>query len=175
MSDYIEKALRTESIIGADTRILNVFDVLDTLNSNLDYVVDKQADSLKKYIYYGKKSNQIPIAEGRLPDIEVPTLSEEQLRLLHAGLGMLTEAHEFLKPVLESILHMEPLDFVNLKEELGDSMWYGAIACDVLGTTMEIEQERNIAKLSLRYPEKFSSDKAINRDTSAERKVLEND
>ena len=51
-------------------------------------------------------------------------------------------------------------------------MWYQAIACDVLGTTFEIEQERNIAKLSARYPDKFTEDKAINRDLETERKVL---
>jgi hypothetical protein len=33
--------------------------------------------------------------------------------------------------------------------------------------------DRNIAKLRTRYPEKFASDRALNRDLEAERKVLE--
>ncbi len=33
--------------------------------------------------------------------------------------------------------------------------------------------ERNIAKLQARYPDKFTQEQALNRDTDNERKILE--
>ena len=167
---YIAKAIRTESIDGAKDRLGECISDFSRLKEVLN-TITTEIDALKKFIYYGKPS--IYVANDRL-NLKLD-VSDEQLRLLHSGLGMLTEAEEFLSPVVSSILNNQDLDLVNLKEELGDSMWYTAIACDVLGTTFEIEQERNITKLQQRYPEKFDSDKAINRDLEAERTILEQD
>lgn len=94
-------------------------------------------------------------------------------RLLHAGLGLTTEAGEFLDALKKHLFYGKPLDLVNLREELGDIMWYLAIACSALDTTFEQEQARNIAKLKARYPDKFTSHKAIERDLTAERIILE--
>ena len=169
-SNYIKDAIRTESIEGAVERIGHVINRFEGLQLCL-MVINKDIDSLKKYIYYGKT---IEGAEDNFLnlDLNIPT---EKIRLLHAGLGMLTEAEEFLTPVVNSILQSTELDTVNLKEELGDMQWYQAIACDVLGTTLEIEQDRNIAKLKTRYPTKYTNDAAISRDLGAERKVLSDD
>ena len=172
---YIKDALRTESIVGANERLDSVFSKLSKLNLILTDDVEVFADELKKYVYYGKKPTSFKVRDTKLPLVEPVNLSDEKLRLLHAGLGMLTEAQEFLKPVLNSIIENKDLDKVNLKEELGDLLWYEAIACDTLNTTFKIEQNRNIAKLKSRYPDKFSSDKAIHRDIKTERKILEND
>lgn len=171
MNDYIQKAIRTESIEGAKDRLLSVpqqIAKVDSLVRALDY-----ADYIKKFIYYGKPTNAVDATkqfDEALAGVYIP---EDKIRLLHAGLGMLTEAAEFLQPVIESIMRATELDRVNLREELGDSMWYQAIACDVLNTTFEVEQERNINKLQTRYPEKFTAEAAITRDLDAERKVLE--
>lgn len=40
---------------------------------------------------------------------------------------------------------------------------------------VNLARERNIAKLRARFPEKFDSEKAINRDPDTERKILEGD
>jgi NTP pyrophosphatase (non-canonical NTP hydrolase) len=95
------------------------------------------------------------------------------LRLLHAAMGKVTEAGEFIDVLKKYIAYGKPIDTTNLKEELGDGFWYDGIACDVLNTNFDIEQQRNIAKLQSRYPEKFDFDNAINRDLDKERKVLE--
>ena len=170
MNDYIAKATRTESIVGAKDRLSLVPQQVGEIMPVLKMI--DNIDDLKKFIYYGKPMEGVQTET--LPGIDTTTtyIPEDKIRLLHAGLGLLTEAQEFLIPILESIMRATPLDTVNLKEELGDAMWYQAIACDVLGTTFEIEQERNIAKLSARYPDKFTEDKAINRDLETERKVL---
>lgn len=94
-------------------------------------------------------------------------------RLLHAGIGLATESGEFLDALKKSIFYGKELDTVNLKEELGDVLWYMAIAMDALGTDFETEMEKNIKKLKARYGEKFSQDSAEKRDLKREREILE--
>ena len=97
----------------------------------------------------------------------------EKLRLLHAALGLVTEAGEFADMLKKHIYYGKELDLVNAKEEVGDSMWYAGVAIDVLKTTFDEVLTVNIEKLRKRYPEKFDADAAINRDVDAERKLLE--
>lgn len=94
-------------------------------------------------------------------------------RLLHAAMGMATEAGEFLDALKKHLFYGKPLDTTNLKEEIGDQLWYLAIACDALGTDFETEMKRNIAKLRTRYPDKFTSENAIDRNVTSERFTLE--
>ena len=94
-------------------------------------------------------------------------------RLLHAGIGLSTEAGEFLDALKKHIFYGKELDRVNLKEEMGDLFWYLAIACDELGVEFEPLMETNIAKLKARYGEKFTEHKAENRDLDTERTILE--
>ena len=96
-------------------------------------------------------------------------------RLLHAGIGLATESGEFLDTIKKSVFYGRDLDEVNLKEELGDILWYVAVAMDVLGTDFETEMKRNIEKLQLRYGEKFTQDQEQNRDLDSERALLEKD
>jgi len=99
--------------------------------------------------------------------------SDGTKRLLHAGIGLSTEAGEFLDALKKHIFYGKELDRVNLKEEMGDLFWYLAIACNELGVEFEPLMETNIAKLKARYGEKFSEHKAENRDLDTERTILE--
>ncbi len=101
------------------------------------------------------------------------TRLKQQARLVHAVLGLQTEAGELADPVKKHIYYGRPLDPVNLREEIGDCLWYLAIACDALGTTLEAEQARNLAKLRARYPHVFTAEAAQVRDLDRERQVLE--
>jgi len=94
-------------------------------------------------------------------------------RLVHAALGVGTEAGELQDALKKSIMYGKPLDPVNVMEECGDLMWYIALALAATGYTMEEAMERNIAKLRRRFPEKFTSENALTRDLSAERTALE--
>lgn len=96
-------------------------------------------------------------------------------RLVHAAFGMQTETAEFTDALKKSLFYGKPLDTVNLKEELGDLLWYVALAMDELGTDFETEMTRVIIKLKTRYPDKFTADKALNRDLEVERQVLESE
>ena len=100
-------------------------------------------------------------------------LDNEKIRLLHAAMGMQTEAAEFTDMLKKHIFYGKPLDEVNLKEELFDMTWYMAIALDVLGYTFEEGFKTNIDKLKARYPEKFTERAATNRNLPKEREILE--
>jgi len=101
------------------------------------------------------------------------TYEEKSARLLHAAIGLVTESGEFIDALKKFLFYGRPLDLVNLKEELGDILWYIAIAMSALDTTFEEEMDRVIRKLRTRYPEKFTTDAAINRDLFSERNELE--
>jgi NTP pyrophosphatase (non-canonical NTP hydrolase) len=95
-------------------------------------------------------------------------------RLIHAILGVCTEAGELQDMVKKHLIYDKQFDRVNVLEEAGDVMWYLALALDACGFTMSEAMERNIAKLRARFPEKFTSEKALHRDLGAERDALEN-
>ena len=94
-------------------------------------------------------------------------------RLLHAGIGMATEAGEFLDALKKHIYYGKPLDKVNLLEEIGDQLWYCVLGIDVLGSSIEAVLTRNMEKLAARYSAGFSPAEALNRDLNRERKILE--
>lgn len=95
------------------------------------------------------------------------------VRLLHASIGINTENGEFQDHLKKVLFYGKPLDKVHLIEELGDLMWYIAIAIDELGSSFEEVWEKNIKKLEKRYAGKFSETRAENRDLAGEREVLE--
>ncbi len=94
-------------------------------------------------------------------------------RLLHAGIGLATEAGEFLDALKKHVFYGKELDTVNLSEEMGDIFWYCALIADELGVDFSKVMDTNIAKLKARYGEKFSETKAENRNLKAERNILE--
>ena len=100
-------------------------------------------------------------------------LAAGEMRLLHAGIGLATEAGEFLDALKKSIFYGKTMDLINLREELGDILWYMAIAMDELGTNFFDEQDRVIRKLRVRYPDKFNIVDANLRDLDGERRALE--
>jgi NTP pyrophosphatase (non-canonical NTP hydrolase) len=93
--------------------------------------------------------------------------------LIHAGLGISTETGELLDTIKKYIYYGKELDEVNLIEEVGDIFWYLALFCKSLNVSFEEVMKKNIEKLEARYPEKFTEEKAINRDLDKERGVLE--
>jgi NTP pyrophosphatase (non-canonical NTP hydrolase) len=97
----------------------------------------------------------------------------ETIRLLHAAMGLCTESGEFMDMLKKHIFYGRKLDLVNAKEEIGDSMWYVAIAIDVLKTSLDEVMTVNIDKLKERYPEKFTEFHAENRNLETERAILE--
>ena len=76
-------------------------------------------------------------------------------RLLTAGVGINAEGGEFLEIIKKMIFQGKPFNEDNREHmiiELGDLMWYAAQACIALDITMDEVLDRNISKLSKRYP-----------------------
>ncbi len=99
--------------------------------------------------------------------------TKENIRLLHAAMGISTEAGELLDALKKHLFYGKDLDRTNLFEEVGDLFWYMAILADELGFDFEQAMEKNIEKLRARYGEKFSETKAQKRDLTKERAILE--
>ena len=96
-------------------------------------------------------------------------------RVDHGSMGLITEAAEIMDAIKKTKIYGKPFDKVNIIEEVGDCMFYLAIICDELGVSFEEVWDKNIAKLTKRYPEKFTEHNALHRDLDGERKILESE
>ena len=144
-----------------------------------------KGDMLKKVIIYGldPESEDYSVKLKKHMDaihkIETGELSEEVLssekfaKLFHYYLGINTESAEMIQVLLNWVLGVERIDNVGLAEENSDCCWYLARANEVLQTSFESIMETNIRKLAARYPNKFTSESALNRNLDAERAILE--
>lgn len=92
---------------------------------------------------------------------------------IHMVLGMQTESAELSDVFKKNLAYNKDIDWINIKEELGDLMWYIANMCNINGWDLRDILDTNINKLQSRYPDKFTTDKAINRDLLKERSILE--
>jgi NTP pyrophosphatase (non-canonical NTP hydrolase) len=183
---YVQNAIRTESRI--DTAKVNDRFAFQAVVQA--FVASSQLlDLYKKHIFYGKPINEekwlsitnalteadtelrrgkyLPLTRSFQDVIHVDT------RVLHAIIGIATEAGELMEAIQAKLEVQQNLDTVNLAEEVGDLNWYEALLIDALDADWDEVRERNIAKLRARYPDKFDADKAINRDLKKEREILE--
>jgi NTP pyrophosphatase (non-canonical NTP hydrolase) len=135
-------------------------------------------DALKKHIFYGKPKGHSEVHDRELSDKQKQLLVNEngrRIKIIHGIIGVVTEAGELADTVRGFIGQEEDFDFINLKEEGGDVMWYLAELFQGSGTTFTEAQRVNIAKLVARYGDKFSEFAALNRDLDKERGVLESE
>lgn len=106
-------------------------------------------------------------------ELESKNVEPPNPRLFHAIAGCVTESGELMDQLKKAAAYGKALDKVNLKEEFGDLFWYIQLGLDELGFTIEEILQMNIDKLHLRYGDKFSNEKANNRNLDQERQVLE--
>jgi len=85
-------------------------------------------------------------------------------RLLVAALGLAGESGEFVDAIKKWAFHAHPLDADELRKELGDVLWYVALACDALDLRLGDVMAANIEKLRRRYPEGFSGERSLHRE-----------
>ena len=99
-------------------------------------------------------------------------LSDKNIDLMHACLGLQTESGEITDQLKKHLFYGQPLDRVHIKEELGDILWYMAVILRRLNLTFEEVAEANIAKLQFRYKGAFNEYSALNRDLDKEREAV---
>ena len=93
--------------------------------------------------------------------------------VLHGAIGLATESGELLDHLKRVIYYGQAFDPVKIMEELGDLMWYVACICDEMDLSLEQVMEQNIAKLMIRYQDKWNEKDAVVRDQDKERMVME--
>lgn len=87
-----------------------------------------------------------------------------QVDLLHAALGVTSEAGELATTVKKHWAYLAPLDRENLLEELGDLMFYVAALAQTCDFSLEQVVTHNIQKLNKRYPSgSYSDEQALAR------------
>jgi len=187
--EFVPLATRTESVLDSvkvDKELLTAMlrvgveagDVLDVLKKSVFY---KKPEKFDGNIHETLNSlrNSVSATIATLPAEKPSTALSGSAavnvdpRVLHAVIGKFTEASELLAAVLKSINSGNPIDVVNLAEELGDDEWYDAVLTDATGIDKSVSRARVINKLSIRYPEKFTTENAITRNLEAEREALE--
>jgi NTP pyrophosphatase (non-canonical NTP hydrolase) len=91
------------------------------------------------------------------------TFTPLQMDMLHAALGVGSDAGELQDAIKKHLIYGKPLDRANVIEEIGDVMWFLCLMCRAIDISLEDIAQANIAKLILRYPEKYSDEAAIAR------------
>ena len=197
--EYQEGALRTESVPTE----LNFGEVSLHVALTMAIEAANILNYVKRTIYYGKsfeaeKVRDSAVVLGAMAELiygSAEVMSDKNdmenfsglpkeamgvkpenvdLRVLHAAMGIFTEAGEALELVREQ-LEGNPFDVVGWGEEIGgDVSWYQAIGHDAAGTDEDVERTKNLAKLALRNKGKtFNAEATLNRDLDAERAILE--
>jgi NTP pyrophosphatase (non-canonical NTP hydrolase) len=107
-------------------------------------------------------------------------LTPLQASILHMAVGVSGEAGELLDAIKKHAVYQKQLDFDNVREEVGDILFYLTGLLNELGLTINECMEANVEKLSKRYPEKrYTNEAAIARadklDVVEEPVVLKDD
>lgn len=94
------------------------------------------------------------------------TLSTTDGYLYHMIIGLVTESAELADALKKHMFYGRDLDMKNIREEIGDVMWYLVQLANISDYSLEQAMIDNIEKLSKRYPNKFVD--VVNRDVEQE-------
>lgn len=166
MNQYQLKALRTESpttpeVLARLQANAHTFQAVYDLGRRLFDI----ANPLKSGIYYGKYPT---------PELVRSPTSIRRARLLHGALGVLTEAFEVFEVILNEDVSDEET-IAKLEKELGDLGWFRALCAAAADLDLDDVDRKNIVKLEVRYPEKFTEELAQNKDEAKEMEAMNRD
>lgn len=141
------------------------------------------ADGLKRTAFYkdekiqSRLSQQMAVVDDLKNALEVKKqdadfTDSETMDIIHAIWGIQSELGEIAEEVIRAKIEGREFNFTNLKEEAGDIMWYMALLLRAVGSDFESVAFSNISKLKARYPDKFTTKDAVDRDLDAELKAL---
>ena len=147
-------------------------------------VASEQLDTIKKALFYGKDSEFVKsgISLGDWNMLAAPQQiangvepTQDEADIIHAIIGKVTEAGELMSALVALLTEGKELDVVNIREEVGDGLWYDAMLLKAIGSNFGEAQRINIEKLRARFPNKFTEFDANNRNLGTERNILEKD
>lgn len=173
MTSYIEQATRTESIdlfkvdnprllhaaIGAVTEVTELLLATDDVN------VKEEMGDICWYVAIACDELGIGF-EDFLVLADGERVEDDPYKAMLGGAG------DALDTVKRSLFYGIELDEAKFGQHFGTMLAALRILARDEGYDMTDLQAANIAKLSSRYPEKFTTEAAINRDVEAERGVM---
>ena len=180
--DFIPNSLRTLSpgFSGSKVPVIAIINAVSHFRQSAE-----RLDDIKKTLFYDKPEAfarlraNMPLlgVDPNAPEVLCLThdISDYDKNVLHALLGIFTEAGELAEALERMMVEGAELDETNLKEECGDIFWYVAVLFAQISTTFPAEMDRVVRKLQTRFPDKFTNDAANVRDLEAERATLESD
>lgn len=98
---------------------------------------------------------------------------DKTIDIFHCIVGMQTELGELADAYKKHIFYGKELDITNVSEEIFDLLWYAVNLARIENIDLVKGMQNNIAKLKVRFPDKFTEQNAIDRNLEAERKELE--
>ena len=164
-TEYLEASARTAPGPDATMHVSLVSDAEFIYEATKTILAIKELDAMKKALFYGKDPG-VHVHARDFSDAFDPIQSMD---MVHAILGIVTEAGELLELLVDGTVAEKPGKF---EDELGDLMWYSALGIRTKGTTFEDIFRKNIEKLKVRFPEKFEASRAVQRDEAAEEAVF---
>jgi NTP pyrophosphatase (non-canonical NTP hydrolase) len=91
-------------------------------------------------------------------DDVLASLNPEKADLWHMAFGIGGEAGEIIDAVKKSVIYNRTLDIENIKEELGDLLFYMEGIRQICGLSWDNILSHNMKKLSVRYPDYHYTD-----------------
>lgn len=150
---------------------------LGSLEKNLEHMTlgvisefGELADAYKKHLAYGKPLDMVNVAE-EIADIVWYIANEATF--MGVKLVNVTDveySNSFIYGLKEVLSWCNKDYHVNVKLQLVKSF---ALSLGLSEAAFYKALENNIEKLKVRYPEKFTTENALNRDLETERKALE--
>ena len=136
--------------IDSDSVDINIVEYTVHHTDTLDQLL---SDFNKMTLALAKDGNQIK-----------QELTPEQANLWHMATGISGEAGEVEDAIKKHVVYQKPLDVGNIKEELGDLLFYMSNLMQSVGLSFEDVLQHNIDKLSVRYASgKYSNEQAQQR------------
>ncbi|MGI0076101.1 MAG: hypothetical protein ACREAU_01695 [Nitrosopumilaceae archaeon] len=179
LQQYVKDVLKTAA---SDVHIVEIHKRLFSSAKTQFIQIAEVLDQIKKNVFYGKPYD----VDKLINNMEALDAAQENLRaavsylnvtpktaikidpdVFHGMLGIATESGELLE-----LLHPY-VEQNKIADEIGDINWYIGVLINAFKLNWATIQKANIAKLKARYPDKFDSDRAINRDIINEKKVLD--
>lgn len=104
--------------------------------------------------------------------INLASPTDTKGHVVHAAMGLSSEAGEILDNVKAHLYYGKELDVANLLEEAGDILWFLSLLLQQFDYTIEDAVAGNRAKLIARYGDKFNKEGALNRNRQLEIKDM---
>lgn len=176
MEDYIKQAHQTmaPNIHPERIHLGNVVQCLSEL-----IIWTQNLDTIKKGLFYNRAHEELEPEDNNINSasyaLVLQNLSDDHYKavaILHGIIGKITEAGELAEALVDVIKHPKKLDIINVREEVGDGLWYDAILLNAIGSDFNDAMAVNIKKLRARFPNRFTEYDALNRNLKNERDNL---